>query len=60
MGYGCVNDPWDGNVHVTKMSDGAEIKYSGNDAIGWTIGGKKNDYPSGSTGKFSGWLVRRK
>jgi hypothetical protein len=60
LGYGCVNDPWDGNVHVTRMSDGKEIRYDASDCVGWTIGGKKNDYPTGSTGRFSGWLVRRK
>lgn len=61
LGYGCVCDPWDGQVHVTRMKDGSTVRYNASDSVtGWSIGGKKNSYPAGSTGKFSGWIVRRK
>ncbi|MBL8898455.1 MAG: hypothetical protein JNM84_12535 [Planctomycetes bacterium] len=61
LGYGCVCDPWDGHLHVVKMSDGKAVSYdAGNEPIGFDLGGKRNDYPTGQMGKFSGWIVRRK
>lgn len=60
-GYGCVCDPWDGHVHVTRMQNDKDVTYNAGDTpIGWDLGGKRNDYPAGQTGKFSGWIVRRK
>jgi hypothetical protein len=61
LGYGCVCDPWDGHVHVTKMENDKTAAYNAGDTpIGWDLGGKRNDYPKDSVGKFSGWIVRRK
>jgi hypothetical protein len=58
--YACVNDPWDGQVHVTPMTDGSAVTYNADPVIGWSIGGKKGTYPVGQTGTFNGWIVRRK
>lgn len=61
LGYGCVCDPWDGELHVTRMASGSSVTYNASDTmISFSIGGQRHDYPSGSTGKFSGWMVRRK
>lgn len=47
-------------MHVTRMQNDKEVTYNAGDApIGWDLGGKRNDYPAGQTGKFSGWIVRR-
>lgn len=61
FGYGCVCDPWDGHVHVTRMEDGKAVEYdAGTGPLGWDLGGRRNTYPAGQKGKFSGWIVRRK
>ncbi|MCC7429127.1 MAG: hypothetical protein IT557_19725 [Alphaproteobacteria bacterium] len=61
LGYGCVNDPWDGQVHITRLNEGGAVRYNaGKPVIGWSIGGKKHSYSEGSIGTFNGWLVRRK
>lgn len=61
FGYACVCDPWDGHLHVVRMRNGDPVTYNADDTpIGWDVGGKRNDYPKGSSGKFSGWIVRRR
>jgi hypothetical protein len=56
----CVCDPGDGQLHVTKMKDGASITYNaGERVIAWSVGGKKGDYPTGQTGTFNAWITRR-
>jgi hypothetical protein len=55
----CVCDPWDGQVHVTKMPNGSAVTYNADPVIGWSIGGKKNSYPVGQTGTFKAWITRR-
>jgi hypothetical protein len=56
----CVCDPWDGQLHVTKMTDGGAVTYNaGERVIGWSIGGQKHSYPAGETGTFKAWITRR-
>lgn len=61
MGYGCVCDPWDGELHVVRMPKNQRVTYNANDrVISMSFGGHRNTYPAGNTGVFSEWIVRKK
>jgi len=58
--YATVNDPWDGDVHVTPIQHGAPIHYVGTHVPwSWDLGGYRHDYSGTSTGDGNGWVVRR-
>lgn len=57
--YACVNDPWDGDVHVTKFTTGATIPYKAESpTFSVDFWGSRNKYGGGGKGKFSGWLIQ--
>jgi len=61
LGYACVNDPWDAQVHVTKLSGNSPLRYNaGKEPIGFSLGGTKHKYRRGDVGTFNGYIVRRK
>lgn len=61
MGYACVCDPWDGELHVVSMPKNQKVTYNANDRIiSISFGGTRNTYPAGNTGVFSEWIVRKK
>jgi len=61
FGDGMVNDPGDGELHVTSMTDGNAVTYTPSEPLfSFSLGGKRGSYGPGQTGTFSGWIVRKK
>lgn len=60
FGNGMVNDPGDGELHVTTMTDGSAITYTPSEPLfSFSLGGKRGTYAAGTSGTFSGWIVRK-
>jgi hypothetical protein len=56
--YACVNDPWDGNIHVTSFQTGSPITYnSGTPTFSFDVWGSHFSYTPGSQATFSGFLM---
>jgi hypothetical protein len=59
--YASVCDPWDGDVHVTKMEIGKRFDYTGAPVpFSWDLGGTRHDYNTPSVGGVKiGDVIRR-
>ncbi len=57
--HASVCDPWDGDVHVTKVRPGHPLHYTGAQVpLSWDLGGARHSYPTPSHGGGNGWIVR--
>jgi hypothetical protein len=57
--YASVCDPWDGDVHITKVHAGHTVHYAANEGrLSWSVGGYKHEYTGTSNGHMNGWVVR--
>lgn len=58
--YATVCDPWDGNVHVTRLRKGNPLAYIGAKVpLSWDLGGTRHEYKKESPGETNGWVVYR-
>jgi len=58
--YACVNDPWDGDVHITRFNVGSPFDYSAaRGRFSWDLGGQRHEYTGTSNGRMNGCVIRR-
>lgn len=58
--YATINDPWDGDVHVTKIKSGEPLHYvAQQNRTSWEIGEPEHRYQKPSAGGGNGWIIYR-